>query len=359
MNSKERVEILLNKEISDRMGLFEHFWGETLTEWARKEDYPEFKNPCYFFDFDIAPCGGWINTQPFIGRREVIKETEEWEIVKDGRGATLKLWKNKSGTPEHIGFEVTERKIWETYKEPLFEVDERRFGDIEKIKENIKKAREKNKFVVFGDLFVFELLRATIGDTNFLPALLLEPEWIHDFCQTYTDFFIKHYEKLFQRTGLPDGFFIYEDFGYHKGLFCSPKTLSEMIMPYEKKFVSFLKDYNLPVLLHSCGNILEAIPLIINAGFDCLQPMEAKAGCDVVEIAKTYGNRIAYMGNINVVVLNTNDEEKIRGEIEYKVNSLKEMKIPYFFHSDHSIPPSVKFKTYSCALEIFKRISYY
>jgi len=36
MNSKERVEILLNKEISDRMGLFEHFWGQCrghLEDW--------------------------------------------------------------------------------------------------------------------------------------------------------------------------------------------------------------------------------------------------------------------------------------------------------------------------------------
>jgi len=358
MNSKERVEILLKKEIPDRMGLFEHFWGETLKNWA-SEGYPEGVAPEEYFDYDIFHCGGWINKESFMNRKEIVEETDEWQIVKDGNGATLKIWKNKSGTPEHIDFEVKNKQIWEKYREPLLETNPERIGDIETQKEKLKKAKEKRKFAVFGDLFVFELLRGIIGDVNFLPALLLEPDWIHDFCQVYLDFFIRHYEILFREAGIPDGFFIYEDFGYHKGLFCSPKTLSEIIMPYEKKFISFLKDYNLHVILHSCGNILEGIPLIIEAGFDCLQPMEAKAGCDVIEIAKTYGRKISYMGNINVVVLNTNDEEKIREEIEYKVNTLKKMKIPYFFHSDHSIPPSIKFKTYNYALEIFKRISYY
>lgn len=83
-----------------------------------------------------------------------------------------------------------------------------------------------------------------------------------------------------------------------------------MIFPYEKAFVSFLKDYGLPVILHSCGDVRKVIPLIIDAGFDCLQPMEAKAGCNVTEIAKTYGRKISYMGNINVVPLSTNDPRR-------------------------------------------------
>lgn len=358
MKSKEIVKNLLDKKLSERMGIFEHLWGDTLKEWA-SDGYPEGANPEEYFDYDISYCGGWINKEPFMNKREVIEETDEWQIIKNGLGATLKVWKNKSGTPEHINFEVKNREIWEKYKQPLFETKIERLGDIKQTKEKLKKAKEKGKFSVFGDLFVYELLRAVIGDETFLPALLLDPDWIKDFCEVYLDFCIRHYEILFREAGRPDGFFIYEDFGYHKGLFCSPKTLSELIMPYEKKFVSFLKDYNLPVILHSCGNILEAIPLFIDAGFDCLQPMEAKAGCNVVEIAKIYGSKISYMGNIDIRVLETNNEEKIKQEIEYKVNNLKKMKIPYFFHSDHSVPPTVKFKTYKYAVDLFREISFY
>ena len=388
MNSKERVKLLLNKEIPDRMGIYEHFWPETFCGWVKegypvkyvhkkegetrwdeetgrakkveKEgDYPEPLDPVEYFDYDIIGCGGWFDTSLFPGRWEVIEETEEWQIIKDGRGAILKWWKKKCGTPEHIDFEIKTSEIWKKYREILFETKKERLGDINAIKENLKKAKEKGKFSVFGNLFIFELLRATIGDQNFLPALLLEPEWINDFCQLYTDFYIRHYEILFREAGIPDGFFLYEDFGYSKGLFCSPKTLEELIMPYEKKLVSFFKDYGLPVILHSCGDVRKAMPLIIDAGFDCIQPMEAKAGFDVVKLAEEFGRKITYMGNMNVVILGTNDLNKVEEEVLRKVRKLNEMKIPYFFHSDHSIPPTIKFKTYSHAVKIFRENSYY
>ncbi|MGC8971642.1 MAG: uroporphyrinogen decarboxylase family protein [bacterium] len=359
MTSYERTKMLLNKEIPDRMGIFEHFWPETLEQFWPPQGYPKGGNPSYYFDYDIVYCGGWINSEPFIGVREVIKETEEWRIIKDGRGATLKFWKNKSGTPEHIGFEITEREKWKTYREPLLEIRKERLGDLENMRLNLKIAREREKFTIFGDLFIFELMRATIGDQNFLPALLLDPDWIRDFAQVYLDFYRNHYDMLFRKVGLPDGFLVYEDFGYSNGLFCSPKVLSELIMPYEKEFVSFLKSYGLPVILHSCGDIRKAVPLIIDAGYDCLQPMEAKAGCNVVEFAKTYGNKLAYMGNINVVVLNTNDPLKIKEEVLPKLKVLSRMKIPYFFHSDHSIPPTVTLETYRYALSLFNENCWY
>ncbi|MCM8785798.1 MAG: hypothetical protein NC899_06140, partial [Candidatus Omnitrophica bacterium] len=72
-----------------------------------------------------------------------------------------------------------------------------------------------------------------------------------------------------------------------------------------------------------------------------------------------YGRKISYMGNINAVILGTDDLNKVEEEVLSKVKRLKEMKIPYFFHSDHSIPPTVNFKTYSYAIKIFRENSYY
>jgi len=359
MTSRERVKMLLEKKIPDRMGIFEHFWPETIRDYWINQGFPKEQAPEVVFDYDLVGCGGWFNSEPFMGTNTVVEETEEWQIVKDGRGAKLKTWKKKSGTPEHIGFEVTNPEIWKKYREPLLAVNRERFGKIEDHKTNLENARKRGKFAFFANCFVFELMRATIGDQNFLPALLLEPDWIRDFCQVHLDMYKMHYEVLFREAGLPDGFFLYEDLGYRNGLFCSPKILAEIIMPYEKALVSFFKDYNLPVLLHSCGDIRKAIPLIIDAGFDCLQPMEAKAGCNVIEIANTYGTKISYMGNINVVALETNDPKKVEEEIIPKLRKLKEMRIPYFFHSDHSIPPSINFRTYEYAVKVFRENNKY
>lgn len=370
MNSKERVATLLRREVADRMGLYEHFWPETLRDYWPKEGYPQppvdpngrrpFEEwPDYYFGYDLVNCGGWFDTAPFPGRREVVEETAEWEVIRDGRGATLKFWKKKSGTPEHIGFTIDSPEKWKEYRQPLLETNRQRLGDLTTIKKALAYGRQAGKFTVFGNMFVFELMRATIGDQNFLPALLLEPAWIRDFCQVYLDFFRRHYSLLFSEVGLPDGFFLYEDFGFRNGLFCSPQTLSELIIPYEKELVGFFHDYGLPVLIHSCGDIRKAIPLIIEAGFDCLQPLEAKAGCNIIEIAGTYGKKIAYMGNINVVSLNSNDRRLVAEEVVPKLKWLSGERIPYFFHSDHSLPPTVKLSTYRYSLELFEKYSRY
>jgi uroporphyrinogen decarboxylase len=355
MNSKERVSLLLQKQIPDRMGLFDHFWGETLREenWIA-QGYPKGVSPEEYFDFDIAFCGGWFDSSIVPGRSEIVEDSLEWKILRDGRGALLKYWKNRSGTPEHIGFEVTSADVWKRYRDGLLTVNRQRLGDLEEVRANVANARQRGKFVVYNNPFVFELLRGTLGDVNFLPALLEDPKWIHDFCRVYLDHYKMHYEVFFREVGLPDGIWIYEDFGFRNGLFCSPATMAEMIMPYEKELVSFFHDHNLPVILHSCGDIRKAIPLIIDAGFDCLQPMEAKAGCDVVQIAKTYGNKLAYMGNIDVMKLETNDPAKVREEVVSKVSELKKMRISYLFHSHHSIPPSIQFRTYQYALAVFQ-----
>jgi len=307
----------------------------------------------------MIACGGWFNTEPFMGQHQVLQETEEWHVIRDGRGAALKYWKRKSGTPEHIDFEVSTPEKWKKYREPLLEIRPERLGDMAAIRANVANAHSKGKFAFFGNMFVYELMRATIGDQNFLPAVLQEPDWIRDFCQVNLDFYRNHYEILFQEAGLPDGFFIYEDFGYRNGLFCSPRILRDLILPFHKAFVSFLKDYNLPVLLHSCGDIRQAVPLFIEVGFDCLQPMEAKAGNDVLEFAAAYGRKLSYMGNINVVPLSTNDPARVKEEIVPKLTQLKKMGIPYFFHSDHSIPPNIDLKTYQYALEIFREYGRY
>lgn len=352
MTSREIVTALLNKEIPERMGLFEHYWGETLPRW-QTEGYPEGVSPEDHFGYDLRFCAGWLNSEPFMGRSEVLDETDEWRITKDGRGASLKYWKHKSGTPEHMDFECTTREVWERYREPLLAFDRARIGDTAEAKKSLAEARANGHYAVFSNLFVFELMRATIGDQNFLPAMLEDPDWIKDFCQVYLDLFRNHLSVQFDEAGVPDGFFVYEDFGYKNGLFCSPATMAELVFPYEKAFVSFLKDYGIQVLLHSCGDIRKAIPGIVDAGFDCLQPMEAKAGCNVIDIAREYGTKLSYMGNINVMALATGDKKAIEDEVLPKVRAMKEMRIPYFFHSDHSVPPNVSLDSYRYALDLF------
>lgn len=40
-----------------------------------------------------------------------------------------------------------------------------------------------------------------------------------------------------------------------------------------------------------------------DAGFDALNPMEVGAGCDVVAFAETYGDKLAFAGGVNGLLM--------------------------------------------------------
>ena len=96
------------------------------------------------------------------------------------------------------------------------------------------------------------------------------------------------------------------------------------------------------------------MPHIIDAGFDCIQPIEAKAGMDLIYLKKKYGNRIAFMGGIDTRIIRSDNFEEMEEEIERKFKVAREGG-GYIYHSDHSIPDNIGFSQYSKFFEMVKR----
>ena len=87
----------------------------------------------------------------------------------------------------------------------------------------------------------------------------MNPEWLRDYCAVVTNFFITHFRATIEAAGRPDGVRICEDMGYKGALFCSPRSLEELIFPSYRKLVDFFHSYDIPVVLHSCGYVEEAL----------------------------------------------------------------------------------------------------
>ena len=357
-NSRELVDNLIRKKSAERVGLFDSPWADTLRKWVG-EGYPANKegnpvNPADHFGFDMANVGGWFDVLPLRGFSEVIEETEEWVIKRNGAGAVHKNWKHKSGVPEHIDFRMNSRQVWERdYRPHLLEVDRERLK-IEEAAKNLAQRREQGLWTFYGHLFIWENMRQSMGDICMYESLLLDPDWIHDYNRVYTDFFINHYRVLIEEAGKPDGIWVYEDLGYRGGLFCSPSVLEKLIFPYFKELVDFFHSYDLPVVLHSCGGIEAALPLIIDAGFDALNPMEVKAGCDTLRFAKQYADKLAFVGGLDARVLESGNRELIRSEVTKLVEGMKSIGARYVFGSDHSISTNVSYKDFQYAIEVYR-----
>jgi len=81
------------------------------------------------------------------------------------------------------------------------------------------------------------------------------------------------------------------------------------------------------------------LPLIVESGFDALNPMERKAaGNDPFLFAERYGDRLAFIGGLDVRVFETNDRDLIRREIIRYIDGMKARGARLVFASDHSIP---------------------
>ncbi len=99
------------------------------------------------------------------------------------------------------------------------------------------------------------------------------------------------------------------------------------------------------MIVHSCGFVEPLVPGLVEAGMDCLQAMEVKAGMDMPRMARTFGDRLSFFGNIDVRTLIANDRAAIREELEKKIIPVMELGGGYILHSDHSIPPEVDYET--------------
>ena len=359
MNRTENTKRLLEHNNPETIGSYEHFWGETIPEWV-KQGYPVVedengnkvpKRINEVFDYDIVSCGAWVKGYPKL-TEEIVEETDRWYIIRNGAGAVMRLMKGSSSTPEHIGFDIDCEEKWLEYKPYYlgFNIDR---IDEKSIKADYDYSKKKDIFTVLANVSVFETLRSHIGDVCMCENLLLDPDWIEDLCNTYTDMLILHYDYIFKNIVKPDAMWIYEDMGYNKGLLCSPRTMRAHIYPYHKKLLDYFKSQGLLTFLHSCGNITEGIPDFIDSGFVCLNPMEVKAGCDLVEFAKKFKDKLAFCGGMDIRIMEQNDRDLIKKEMDRLFGEIKNIGAMWFFGSDHSISPKVKYDTYRFVMDYY------
>lgn len=131
-----------------------------------------------------------------------------------------------------------------------------------------------------------------------------------------------------------------------------------MIFNVDKYICDYFHSRDKKVFLHSCGYVENLIPYFIKAGIDCLQPLEVKAGMDLIKLKKEFGDNIAFMGGIDTRLYSSNDERLIENEIKLKLEEAKQGG-EYIYHCDHSIPHNVSFSQYKKVIDLVKKYGRY
>ena len=340
----ERIGNILKRQPVDRIGLFEHFWGDTLEKWRGQGHISEDEDLATHFGFDMSTGGGFNMVARLDFEPEVLEETEETILTRDGNGAVLRRHKLHSATPEHVDFAVKERRGWEELARPFLTPTRERINF-----EGYRQAREEtgrhDRFFCWSGVNVFELMHPVCGHEYMLIGMIDDPDWVRDMAAVYSDLTIALMEMLFAEEGLPDGIWFYEDMGFRGRPFMSPAMYREIIQLAHKKTFDYVHALGLQVIVHSCGFIEPLLPHMVEAGVDCLQVIEVKAGMDPLRIKKNFGDRLVLCGGMDARNLVANDREAIRAELQEKIPVVKE-NYGYILHSDHSIPTTTDYETY-------------
>ena len=157
-----------------------------------------------------------------------------------------------------------------------------------------------------------------LGDIALVPAPFLKhPKGIRDVAEWYmstamrqeyieevfdkqTQIAIQNLDAINKKAGdrLDAVYVCGTDFGTQIATFCSPNTFRELYMPYYKRVNDWIhQNTGWKTFKHSCGAIEPFMPLLIEAGFDIINPVQCSAvGMEPQPLKDKYGANLTFWG---------------------------------------------------------------
>ena len=359
----------LRHEEPDCVPVSDFFWGSFIDRWRKEMQLPEDADPYYHYDLD------WIVTVPNMDPRimpfETIRETEEEVVVKTGFGATIRK-KFDFPMPEFMDWEVDTIEKLEgfEFEDPYSNIRYFEEGDnqiagvgdgFERNSpawiETLRKLRPE--FPVYGSMIeCSECLTRLVGQGNSLLWIGMYPERFGEAINRIGQFYLDCLKaEIKAADGLLDGMVIWGDVAFSQNMFFDPEYWRTYFKPWVKAMTEYSHRSGLPVIYHGCGNVKSILGDFIEFGLDAYNPLEAKAGLDVIELRREYGHQLGFCGNSNIQVWETGDRDLIRKEVLRKLNAARGG--GYIFQSDHSVSSSVSGQTYDYIVNLVREFGSY
>lgn len=138
-----------------------------------------------------------------------------------------------------------------------------------------------------------------LGTERFMTATATDPEETSLLAEKVSSYEIAR-AKIFLDHGA-DAILMADDIAYQRGPFLSPRTMDRIAWPIYRRMLREIKAHrNVPVLLHTDGNIRDLLDGIVESGFDGLHSLQPSADMDIHEVKERYGDRLCLMGNLDL-----------------------------------------------------------
>lgn len=232
-------------------------------------------------------------------------------------------------------------------------------------KPNEKEIRRKCEWLISEnnkDLFkmyiigfsLFERAWALRGMENLLTDFILEPDFTNELFNKICDYNMQVAEIAMEYP--IDGIFYGDDWGQQKGLIMGPQHWREFIKPHLRKMYKQIKESGFYVCQHSCGDIVEVFPDLIEIGLDIYNTFQPEI-YDIEKVKNEFGDKLVFYGGIS-----TQHEMPYCTPEEVKVHMKKIINVMsknggYIVAPTHSIPDDVPTENILAFLEVVKNYS--
>lgn len=332
MNRKERVINSLNHKNSDIMP---YYMDLTIDEYEKMLKY------CGNDDF-YTKSGLHMTGACYTGNIKPVTERNEFFI--DDFNV---VW-NRTGVDKDIG-------VIDTPNIPDFDIADYKVPTLDKklFRSQIENAiaKSEDKFVFSGIGFtLFERAWSICSMENVLMAMAVEKEFLHELLEKIYEYNSTVLDIVLEFD--VDCVHFGDDWGQQKGLIMGPDYWREFIKPYMKKLYAKAKSAGKFVSQHSCGDIIEIFPDLIDMGLDCYQTFQPEI-YDIEAVKREYGNDLTFWGGISTQrLLPYATPEKVKSET-VRIMNIMGKNGGYIAAPTHSVPCDVPPENLVAMLDVF------
>jgi len=348
MTHRERFRRVMHFQKVDRIPHWEFgYLNETLDRW-HKEGLPQKYNDNGSVEayFGVDPVA-YVPTSeglvpPFQGEIEVLEENENTRIEKLPDGTIQEVQaKGRTTIPHYIKMPIENREDWKRFKERLDPEDPARFQtDYRKLGQELLRT---DRPVGIGLGSYFGIPRNWIGFEKIALMCYDDRQLVEEIVATLAQIYYRQIEEAlkFVEADFAAG---WEDICFRSGPMISPGMFRQIVFPNLKRVCDLLRQHGCTVIWTDCdGDVTDLVPVWLDAGVNCMFPLEVHPGSDPVKYRKVWGRNILLRGGLRKYAF-AGSRREILDELKRVEHVVEEG--GYIPHGDHRIPEDVSYENY-------------
>ncbi len=364
MNERERFVATMHYQPRDRAPISDFgFWDETLPIWHEQglPTWVERENASDYFgvDFGIEWATHTVDVNVGLSpefEELTLEDRGEYELRQQKDGVRVLRRKFMGSIPHPESHLLTDRDSWEKYYKPLLDPDSpsRYPHDWD---ERVKTWKDPNRpyLAALSGGSLYGWLRNWMGMENLSYLVYDDPKLFDEMVTTIADCVIGTLTRVLETGGVFDGCSMWEDMAYNAGPLLNPEHFKRYMVPQYRRITDLLHKYGVDVIWLDCdGNIEKLIPLWLDAGVNCMFPLEIGTwGADPVRYRRQYGKDLLLMGGFDKHIL-AQTKDDIAAEVDRLAPLVEEG--GYIGFCDHRVPPDVPLQNYIFFLETVRDV---